>query len=230
LFIPAIVFLANLHSVAATYGDSADILAYKGATLSEAYWNETSTAANNPYSYSKVAAEREAWKIHDAQSHWDLIVINPGLVIGPSLSPQSASGSLHLLEGMYRGENKMGVPELHYPIADVRDVAEAHIRAGSSKSAKGRYIIASDASVSQLDMANLVRPYHRDPKILPTRNLPKLMIYAAGPFMGLSMKWVARNIGIGYKVDNSRSTKELGIQYRPKEETMRDHYLAWSNK
>lgn len=157
-------------------------------------------------------------------------MINPGLVIGPSLSPQSASGSLYMLEGMYRGENKMGVPDLHYPIADVRDVAEAHIRAGSSKSAKGRYIVASDASVSQLDMANLVRPVHRDPKILPTRNLPKLMIYAAGPFMGLSMKWVSRNIGIGYKVDNSRSTKELGIQYRPKEETMRDHYLAWSNK
>ena len=225
-----IVFQTNIFTVAATYGDSADILAYKDATLSEAYWNETSTASNNPYSYSKVAAEREAWKMHDTQSRWDLVVINPALVIGPSLSPQSASGSLHMLEGMYRGEDKSGVPELHYPIADVRDVAEAHIRAGTSRSAKGRYIISSDSSVSQLDMANLVRPYHRDPKILPTRNLPKLMIYAAGPFMGLSLKWVARNIGIGYKVDNTRSTKELGIQYRSKEETMRDHYLAWSNK
>lgn len=223
------IFQTNISTVAAMYGDSADILAYKGATLSEAYWNETSTAANNPYSYSKVAAEREAWKIHNDQSRWDLIVINPGLVIGPSLSPQSASGSLHMLEGMYRGENKMGVPELHYPIVDVRDVADAHIRAGSSRDAKGRYIIASDSSVSQLDMANLVRPYHRDPKILPIRNLPKLMIYAAGPFMGLTMRWVARNIGIGYKVDNTRGIKELGVYYRPKEETMRDHYMAWSS-
>ena len=104
-----IVFQTNIFTVAATYGDSADILAYKDATLSEAYWNETSTASNNPYSYSKVAAEREAWKMHDAQSRWDLVVINPGLVIGPSLSPQSASGSLYMLEGMYGGENKLGV-------------------------------------------------------------------------------------------------------------------------
>ena len=113
---------------------------------------------------------------------------------------------------------------------DVRDVAEAHIRAGSSRSAKGRYVVAGDFSVSRLDMANMVRPYHRESKILPTRSLPKLMIYAAGFFMGLSMKWVARKIGISYKVDNSRSIKELGIHYRPKEETMRDHYMAWSSK
>jgi len=75
-----------------------------------------------------------------------------------------------------------------------------------------------------------VRPHHRDAKILPTRNLPKLMVYAAGPFMGLSMKWVTRNIGIGYKVDNSRSIKELRLRYRSKEETIRDHYMAWSSK
>lgn len=160
---------------------------YNDTTLSEAYWNEPSTAANNPYSYSKVAAERKARKMHDAQSRWDLVVVNPGLVIGASLSLQSASGSLYMLEGMYRGEDKSGVPKLHYPIADVRDVAEAHIRAVTSRSAKGRYIVASDSSDSQLDMANLIRPYHRDPKVLPTRNLPKLMIYAAGPFVGLSM-------------------------------------------
>lgn len=48
--------------------------------------------------------------------------------------------------------------------------------------------------------------------------------------MGLSMKQEARKIGIGYKFDNSRSTKELAIHYRPKEDTMRDHYQAWSNE
>lgn len=135
-----------------------------------------------------------------------------------------------MLEGMYRGENNMGVPGLHYPIVDLRDVADAHIRAGTSRTAKGRYIIASDSSVGQPDMANPVRPFHRDPKTLPTQNLPKLMIYAAGPFMGLSMRWVARNIGIGYKADNSRSIEELGVHYRSKYNTIRDHYMAWANK
>ncbi|OBW66067.1 MAG: Rhomboid-like protein [Aureobasidium pullulans] len=105
-------------SIAAMYGDSADVLHYDNATLTESHWNTTSTATSSAYSYSKVAAEREAWKICHAQSRWDLIAINPGLVIGPSLTPESASGSLHMLEAMYKGDNKMGAPELHYPIAD----------------------------------------------------------------------------------------------------------------
>ncbi|KAJ4982585.1 dihydroflavonol-4-reductase [Stagonosporopsis vannaccii] len=215
-------------SIAAIYGDSIEVLKMENSTLSEKYWNETSSASNNPYSYSKVVAEREAWKMHDAQKRWKLVVINPGLVVGPSLSPSSASGSLYMLEAMYRGENKMGTPELHYPVADVRDVAEAHVRAGENVDAKGRYIIASERSLSLLDMAGYVRPVHKQPKLLPTRNLPKLMVYAAGPFIGVSMKWVSGNIGIGYMVDRSRSVEELGVEYRKLEEVFRDHYAAWA--
>ncbi|KNG45287.1 cinnamyl-alcohol dehydrogenase [Stemphylium lycopersici] len=215
-------------SIAAVYGDSIEVLKMENSTLSEKYWNETSSTTNNPYSYSKVVAEREAWKLCDAQPRWDLVVINPGLVVGPSLSPESASGSLYMLEAMYRGENKMGAAELHYPVADVRDVAEAHVKAGENAEAKGRFIIASERSLSLLDMADYVRPVHRQPKLLPTRNLPKLLVYAAGPFIGVTMKWVSRNIGIGYKVDRSRSVIELGIVYRPLEEVFAHHYAAWA--
>lgn len=98
---------------------------------------------------------------------------------------------------------------------------------GEDTATKGRFIIASDRSLSLLDMANAVRPAHKTPNVLPTRNLPKLMVYAAGPFMGLSMKWVSRNIGIGFKVDNRRSFLELKIKYRPLKDTMADHYNQW---
>lgn len=199
----------------------------KDATLVESYWNDTSTAAGSPYSYSKMVAEREAWKMQESQSRWDLVVINPGLVLGPSLSPESASGSLFMIEGMYRGDNKMGAAELHYPIVDVREVAAAHVQAGENPDAKGRYILASDHSLSILDMADLVRPVHKQPKLLPSRNIPKLMLYVVGPFMGLSMKWVAGNIGIGYKVNNKKSIEELGIRYRPVQEVVRSHYHSW---
>lgn len=178
------------------YGDSWDILKMKDSTLSEDYWNMTSTAAYSPYSYSKLVAEREAWKICATQDRWDLVAINPGLVLGPLLTPESASGSLFMLDSMYKGKDRSGVAELHYPVADVRDVAEAHIKVGTSPSAKGRYIIAGDRSISLLDMANYVRGIHRNPESLPTRNLPKLLVFAVGPFIGLSMKWVSRNIGI----------------------------------
>jgi dihydroflavonol-4-reductase len=134
-------------------------------TLSERYWNTTSTVGNNPYSYSKVVAEREAWKMYKAQNCWELVAVNPGLVVGPSLSLGSASGSLPTLEAMYRDEDKMGVPELHYPVADVRDVAEAHVRVGEDAATKGRFIIVSNRSSSLLEMADAVRPVHKTPSV-----------------------------------------------------------------
>jgi nucleoside-diphosphate-sugar epimerase len=135
-----------------------------------------------------------------------------------------------MLDSMYKGENRLGVPDLHYPVADVRDVAEAHIRVGKSPSAKGRYIIAGQRSICLLDMANYVRGIHHTPESLPTRNLPKLLVFVAGPFIGLPMKWVSRNIGISYKVNNSKGIRELGLTYRPAEEVLRDHYLSWQNQ
>ncbi|TGO44960.1 hypothetical protein BCON_0438g00050 [Botryotinia convoluta] len=128
---------------------------------------------------------------------------------------------------MYRGENKMGAPELQYPIADVRDVTEAPVKAGETPNANGRYIIDGDHSLSILDMANLVRPIHKRPSLLPKKNLPKLILFAVGPFMGLSWKWIGANIGIGYKVNHQKSVRELGLVYRPVENIVRDHYQSW---
>ncbi|PYI34999.1 NAD(P)-binding protein [Aspergillus indologenus CBS 114.80] len=216
-------------SIAAMYSDSIEVTQMKDSTLSEAYWNDTATETNNPYHYSKVAAEREAWKLHDSQPHkrWDLVVINPGLTLGPPLTTESTSGSLFTIENIFSGQNKQGTPELYYPVVDVRDVAAAHVKAGTSKTANGRYLIAGDRTVGLLEMAEIVRPIHKDPKVLPTRNLPKLMVYLVGPFIGVSRSWVSRNIGIDFKVDNSRSVRELGMEYAPVEQVVKDQYEAW---
>ena len=40
-------------------------------------WNKTSTPNYGEYSYSKMIAEKEAWKIYESQNRWDLAVINP---------------------------------------------------------------------------------------------------------------------------------------------------------
>ncbi|CAN9138865.1 unnamed protein product [Alternaria alternata] len=214
-------------SIVAMYGDSIDVHKLDNKTLSEEHWNTTSTATNNPYNFSKVGAEREAWKIYEAQNRWELVVINLGFIVGPSLSSESVSGSLFMLEAMYRGGNKMGVVELYFSVVDVRDVAQAHVVVGEDTPIEGRFIVASDRSSSLLDMANAVRPVHKTPGVLPTRNFPNLMIHAAGPFMGLPMRWISKNVGIAFKVDNSRRVKELKIKYRPLGNTIADHYNEW---
>ena len=67
------------------------------------------------------------------QSKWDLLVINPGLVLGPSLSQRKDSASVDLMISILKGKYALGMPNLQFAVADVRDVATAHILAAKSQ-------------------------------------------------------------------------------------------------
>ena len=78
-------------SCAAIYGDADECEHAPNNTLTEAIWNNTSSPSHQPYSYSKTIAEREAWKLADTQMRWSLVVINPPVVLGPTVSGKSTS-------------------------------------------------------------------------------------------------------------------------------------------
>ncbi|WP_267459698.1 NAD-dependent epimerase/dehydratase family protein [Xanthomonas euvesicatoria] len=101
-------------TIGAIFGDYRDVLDMPGQTLSEAFFNTTSSLDHNPYHYSKVVAEQEAWAMSRAQQRWDLVCINPGLVLGPSPAAGSDSGSLFLLDELMRGLFFYGVPDLSF--------------------------------------------------------------------------------------------------------------------
>lgn len=107
-------------------------------TLDEQFWNTTSSEKYLPYSYSRKIAEEIAWKIAKAQSQWDLITINPGFILGPSLSKTVDSFSINLMRSLLIGKNKSGVPEFAFPVVDVRDAADAHILSAFTGLAKGK--------------------------------------------------------------------------------------------
>lgn len=213
-------------SVASVYGDATDM---KGkSAFTEADWNTTSTVDHNPYQYSKVAAEREAWKIHDAQtgepgSRWDLVTINPGMVYGPSLTNASHSASIGTLLDMGRGKLRSGVPDLVYGMVDVREVAQAHLLGAFTTEAEGRYILVSE-SVSMLDIAASLRRQFGKQYPFPMMKVPKPVVWAVGPFMGpVTRKFISRNVGYPLRFDNRRS-QTLGVTYRPVDDTLRDHF------
>jgi dihydroflavonol-4-reductase len=195
--------------------------------LHESYFNESSSVEHNPYHYSKVIAEKEAWKIQEAQSRWSMVVICPGLVLGPSLTAGSASGSLFLLDELFSGQLWFGVPDLSFCTVDVREVATAHIRAAENESTRGRYIVADKEMTSFVDISKLVRPLAKRQWTLPRHILPTLLVRIVGPFFGLTQKWIQANLGIRFSIDNERSIKELGVLYRPLSETLHDHYKSW---
>ncbi|KAL1837504.1 hypothetical protein VTK73DRAFT_4674 [Phialemonium thermophilum] len=218
-------------SMGAVYGDYVDARQMDGNVLHERYWNTTSSVTHNPYAYSKVLAEKEAWAAAAAQSRWDLVVLCPGLVLGPSLSPSSASGSLNLLDDVLRGRHFLGVPPLSFFIVDVRDVAVAHIRATERPQAHGRYLVLPTVMTSIVDISRFLRTIYEGPSWwLPTWQLPKFLLMIMGPRVGLSRKWIGANMGIEFTSDNSRSVRELGIDYTRLEQTLKDHYESWKKQ
>ncbi|HHG86457.1 MAG TPA: aldehyde reductase [Bacteroidetes bacterium] len=217
---PSVSRVVLTSSVASIYGDSSEINALPGKRFTEAHWNETSSLKHNPYSYSKVIAEKEAWKMAKAQNRWQLTVINPAFVLGPSLTQASNSPSLSLIKQLMDGSYKSGVPELHFGIVDVRNVAQAHVEAAYREKVEGRHILAHEKSLSMVDLASILREEYKDRFKIPKGGVPKLLLYLLGPFMGFSWKYIRNNVGIPLLLDNSKSKEALGIKYIPPKETL----------
>lgn len=212
-------------SCAAIYGDNADIARSPGGVLTEDVWNTTSSVDHQAYSYSKTVAEREAWEIAGRQDRWDLVAVNPSLVMGPGLNPRGTSESFNIIRQLGDGTLKTGVPRMGFGVVDVRDLAEAHYRAGFRPGAAGRYIISGHDS-DLAEMAALLRPHFGDRYPIPTRTLPKWLLWMVGPMVNTSLtrKVVSRNVGLPFRADNGKGRRELGLTYRPLEQTLVDFF------
>ncbi|MFG2358701.1 NAD-dependent epimerase/dehydratase family protein [Streptomyces sp. NPDC048521] len=224
---PTVDKLVLTSTVGAIFGDYIDVLGMAEQTLSEKYVNTTSTVDNNPYHYAKTLAEQEAWAAEAAQSRWRMVSVNPGLILGPSLTPASESGSLFLLDELFKGYFFYGAPDFSFTTADVRDVADAHIAAAENPDAEGRYIVAAETMTSFYEMARIIRTRHPRDLRLPRTALPHWPVRVLGPAFGLTQDYIRKHLGIRFRVDNSRSVHELGITYRSIEETVLDHYETW---
>jgi nucleoside-diphosphate-sugar epimerase len=227
---PSVSRVVLTSTVGAIFGDYIDVLDMKDHVLSESYFNTTSTIENNPYHYAKVTAEKAAWQACQAQHRWSMVTINPGLILGPSLTPASQSGSLFLLDELMKGYFFYGAPNLCFTTVDVRDVALAHIRAAENPEAHGRYILAEKDMISLLDIARTIRPSHHRRYLLPRWQIPDTAVKLLGPRFGLSQDFIRKHLGIRFTVDNRRSRDELGIQYRPIRDTLTDHYRSWASR
>ncbi len=111
--------------------------------MNEDDWNTQSSLERNPYYYSKAVAERAAWRfMEERKPSWDLVVVNPSVVIGPSLVPSVNTSTkifADLLNGAYPA-----ILDLAWSFVDVRDVAHAHLRALEVPTAKGRHVCVAE--------------------------------------------------------------------------------------
>ncbi|KFK43250.1 hypothetical protein AALP_AA1G099400 [Arabis alpina] len=109
------------------------------------------------YLVSKILAEDAAWQFAKA-NNIDLVVMNPGLVIGPILQP-TLNFSTDVIVGFINGKNFFN--RGYHRFVDVRDVALAHVKALETPSANGRYVIDGPI-VTTNDIEKVLREFFPD--------------------------------------------------------------------
>jgi dihydroflavonol-4-reductase len=194
-----------------------------GHVLTEADWNVRSTLTRNPYYLSKVMAERAAWQfVDDRTPPWDLVAINPFLVIGPShVKTLNTSNKViaDLLNGVYSA-----IVSLTWGVVDVRDVADAHIRAMDAPDARGRYVCAA-GTIDMRGMVALLRRSgyegYRLPRLGLDGTLGTMMarLAAYGQSAGVR-QYLRTHLGHVPRFDTSKIRRDLAMTFRPIDQTI----------
>jgi nucleoside-diphosphate-sugar epimerase len=128
------------------------------AEYTEADWTDPDTPGLAPYPRSKAIAERAAWDFIEREGgETELVVVNPTFILGPTLTTQVRS-SLQLTKAMLDGTMPV-VRRQRFGVADVRDVADLHIRAMATPEAAGkRFLALADGpTITFLEMAQILR-------------------------------------------------------------------------
>jgi len=213
-------------SCAAIYTDAIDTVKAPGGQITEEVWNTTASLDYQPYSLSKTLAEKKAWEMAELQDQWDLVTVNMCLVLGPALNAAATtSESLNILKMFGNGEMKMGAPKMGVGVVDVRDVAEAHYRAGFTPEAQGRYITAAH-NTDFLAMASELLPRYGDKYPVPKKALPKWLVMVVGPLTNklLTRRFIRNNVNVPWRADNSKIRRELNMSFKSLKETMEDSF------
>lgn len=208
-------------SLASILGDSIDMQKQGLSEFTEAHWNTSSSLTHQPYSFSKVSAEKAAWEKANAQKIWELVVINPGFVLGPSLTKTSDSESIKIMQDMLKGKFRTGAPDLWFGMVDVRDVAKAHILALESEKANGRHITCN-GEMNFLHIANSIEKSFPKKYKLPKKLAPKGLLMWMGWMFGVTRAFVKNNIGYPIQFNNSKIKNELKMEFRDIDLTIKD--------
>ncbi|EXJ63791.1 hypothetical protein A1O7_00126 [Cladophialophora yegresii CBS 114405] len=137
------------------------------STISEADWNpisrdEAPTSPSTAYQYSKVHAEKEAWKfMNERHPTFDLVFLLAPSITGRSLQDgfKPERGHLGGQPGLYTGLFDVERPGFLFPMfADVDDVARIHVDALSPRiPGNQRYLFHSPELMAPNPIAAAIR-------------------------------------------------------------------------
>ncbi|MFK4808775.1 NAD-dependent epimerase/dehydratase family protein [Devosia sp. ZW T5_3] len=172
-------------------------------------WTQLEGGQVPAYQQSKALAERRAWAIMDAAGrHGDLAVINPSGIFGPLLDEDP--GTSAQLVSMLLGGRMPVLPRLGINPIDVRDVAEAHLRAMTASEAGGRRHPMAVNGYYLADAARILRQHYSSRRV-PTALIPDWLVRLAAIAVPM-MRPIVDELGEAKMVDTSAA---LSLLNRP---------------
>ena len=191
-----------------------------GGPLTEADWTDPDKPGLSPYVRSKTIAERAAWDlVEEARASDRLAVVNPGAIIGPTLS-EDHSFSLQAIERLLNG--MPGIPRIGFSFVDVRDVADLHLRAMTAPEAAGERFVATGPFLWMSEVAKVLRDGLGETAAkVPKRNLPDLLVRAVALF-DPRIRTIVNQLGLRIEYSSEKSESRLGWSSRPAEDSILD--------
>lgn len=148
----------------------------------EAPWTEGDWSSpddrsdSSAYERSKMIAERAAWDwLAKEGGGLELATICPGAVLGPVLGTDF-SASIDIVKKLMDG-SLPGLPRFGWPLVDVRDIADLHVRALDASNAAGQRYIGAGPFFWMADIAAVLR--RGIPELarrVPSRTLPNFVV------------------------------------------------------
>ncbi|HEV7318901.1 MAG TPA: aldehyde reductase [Ensifer sp.] len=198
---------AGVRRLVLTSSIAAVIYGEGRAPYTESDWTDPQSPLATPYYRSKTLAERAAWD-YARENGLEMTVVNPGMVLGPLLG-QDIGTSVAVVRNLLRGSYP-ALPKFSVPIVDVRDVADAHLRAMVTAGAAGeRFLIAGEAC-SLADVAGVLRrQFPERASKLPKFVLPNWLAGLVSPF-DPGLRLIVRELGRDQRISNGKARRVLG--------------------
>ena len=194
-----------------------------GDVLTTETFAKDATLENNPYGLAKYSAEmvvRDWHRQKGGAKKPRMVTIHPCMVFGPPLSPRHLRGSLSIIMMLVNRELPLLLP-MQISIVDVRDVAEAHVRALTMGENGGRYLTVA-GEMMWSDVSRILKKEYPKRK-WPFRQLPyyfALIVSAFHPRVSIS--WARRHLKNKLYWDASPAEKDLGMKWKSIDETLID--------
>ena len=180
------------------------------------------------YEHSKHDGEKAALAAAEVEDV-DLVCVNPASVQGPG----RAGGTGRILIYFVNGRLKVFVDTV-LSLVDIDDTVQAHLLAAERGVRGERYVLCAGSMTSREALAAVS-------KLTGVTDRPRLLPSAVAVGVGATIEAASRLRGRkpplcremvqvllhGHRYDGSRAAAELGLRYRPVEETFR-RTIAWA--